>query len=773
VSYRTSTEPNRRWAQIAIVGSAVSGVLWGAAGFFFYVPATETQRIVLGFILGGMGAGAVTALTPCLPAFYVYLLPSAVPFCIRLALEGDTEHLTMAAACVMYVIALVILGRRSNSWLTESVLRRFDNAELIETLEQRVEERTHQLQEVNEQLHRDIAERRRAQNALADYGSRQTSIADFGQTALSGIDLDRLFRKAVNVVRAQLAASGAAIIEDRLEARKTVLRAASGLQTILPPREPGTSLADHSQSVLEATADDALLNDCGPDLQQLRELGEIAEARILGRDGPFGVLLAVDVTRRQFSENDINFIQSIANTLSAAIERKRAENDIERLALQDPLTGLPNRSVFRNHLYQELARIRRSRQMLAVLLLDLDNFKDVNDTLGHLMGDRLLIAVAERLKMCLRESDAPARLGGDEFAAILSDLPSPEHATSVARKIVDRLAEPFFLDGQQLHIGASVGITISPDDAAEVDALMRNADLALYRAKTEGRNTYKFYAAYMSTQVAARKGLEQDIRRALDQNEFFLEYQPQLHLASGQLTGAEVLLRWRHPTRGLLLPDDFLPVAEATGLIVPLGQWVLDRVEEQICAWKSDELREVFLAINVSLSQCRRGDLVTAIEGIAARTACDLSWLEVEVTEQLFLPGGIDECVPTLRRLRNLGVTISIDDFGTGYSSLGRLRGLPVDKVKVDKSFVAELGESRDAEMVVRAIIALAQSLGITVTAEGVENDRQLTFLTTEGCDGAQGYHISAPLPWHAFTSKLLNASRRFGSTESGRIVGS
>lgn len=286
----------------------------------------------------------------------------------------------------------------------------------------------------------------------------------------------------------------------------------------------------------------------------------------------------------------------------------------------------------------------------------------------------------------------------------------------------------------------------------------------------EGRYTYKFYATYMGAQVEARKTLENDLRQALKRDELFPEYQPQFDLAANRLCGAEALLRWRHPNRGLLPPDEFVPIAEATGLIIPLGQWVLECVAVQMQQWRAAQLPPILIAVNASLSQCRRGDLVKTIQEISTRTAWDLGQLELEVTEQIFLGPGMGDCVATLRRLSSLGVTISIDDFGTGYSSLGRLQRLPVDKVKIDKSFVTELGNSRDAEMIVRAIIALARSLGITVTAEGVENARQLSFLAAEGCDHAQGYHLSVPLAQHEFAAMLrktrqLRTAQAVGTT--------
>jgi diguanylate cyclase (GGDEF)-like protein len=748
----------RRWRRIAITGSTVSGIVWGSAGLLFFSSHNETHQLVLGFILGGMAAGALTSLTACLPAFYLYLFPSTVPYGIQLAMQGDVDHLVMTVASVLYIGSLVVLGRKANRWLTESVVGRFDNAQLIRSLEDRVEKRTIELEEVNRQLRADILERTRAESALADYGRRQAAIAEFGRIALSGIDLDALFEQSVALVRDRLAVAGAAILEEPRNGKDHAECAAISVDvSSLDPTLEGT-LADHPQCPLQITSSMASMPDSLLDALRHRDPSTSAEVVISNDDEPFGVLLAVDSKPRAYTVNDISFLESIANILVAAIERKRAEKEIEHLALQDMLTGLPNRTEFRNRFHQELARTKRAEQKLAVLLLDLDRFKDVNDTLGHPAGDQLLRGVAERLKFCLREEDAPARIGGDEFAVILSNLRSPEQAAAVARKILERLSQPFVLEGRQVHIGASIGITVSPDDAADVDQLLRNADLALYRAKTEGRNAHRFYASDMTVQVEARRALEHDLRRALEHDELFLEYQPEYDLRTSHPVGAEALLRWQHPTRGLLMPEVFIPVAETAGLISLLGRWVLQRVASQRRAWRDADFPPFFIAINVSLSQCRHGDLKKVIEETQTRNS-DLSWLEIEVTEHLFLPPGAEDCIVTLRSLSKLGVTIAIDDFGTGYSSLGRLRDLPVDKIKIDRAFVAELGIRPSADKIVRAMITLAKSLDITVTAEGVETEEQLAFLTMEGCDCAQGNYLGLPLPPEQFATILTGGT--------------
>ncbi len=763
-----TAETNRPWLRVTVISAAISGVLWGAAGLFFYSPGDVTQIMVLGFVLGGMGAGAVSALTPCLPAFYAYLLPSALPFFIRLSIEGDMPHLAMAVAVGLYIVSLCLLGHKANRWLTESVLRRLANADLIRSLESRVTERTNELRALNGQLHRDIAERVRAETVLADYADRQTAIADFGRTALSGIELHLLFDHAVALVRERLDVAGAAVVEVQMDGGEHCVRASAGKDPAAFTCNARPGLADHPPRPPAADRPPKPGNASEPALTVSPESGdraESAQALISDRRSPYGVLIALANRPRRFSAIDLSFLRSIANMLTSAIDRKRSEQDIEHLALHDPLTGLPNRELFRNHLHQELARVRRSHGMLALLLLDLDHFKDVNDTLGHPIGDRLLETVAHRLRDCVRAVDAPARLGGDEFAVILSDLRSPAEAAAVAQKIVERVSEPFMLDGHKTRVGASIGITISPCDDIEVDGLLRNADLALYRAKTEERNTYRFYSADMTVQIEDRKALEHDLIDALERNELFMEYQPQFHLGSGRLAGAEALVRWRHPTRGLLVPDVFIPIAEMTGLIVPLGRWVLDRVAADMRAMRDAGAPTIFIATNISLSQCRSDELVRTVERIAARDGWGYDWLELEVTEHLFLPpsDGID----VLRRLRNLEVTISIDDFGTGYSSFGRLINLPVDKIKIDRTFVSGLGNNNNADMLVRAIIALAKSLGMMVTAEGVETEAQLAFLAAEGCTFGQGHYLGPPMAPQTLTA-LLDTNLRVPAVDIG-----
>ena len=451
-------------------------------------------------------------------------------------------------------------------------------------------------------------------------------------------------------------------------------------------------------------------------------------------------------------------ITVVVSTFHDISDRKRAEERVRESALRDPLTGLANRTLLRDRLDQALARARRARLPAALLLVDLDRFKDVNDTLGHAAGDALLCEVAERLSDCVRASDTAARLGGDEFALLLDGLQVTVDAETVARKAVAAMAEPFVLDGEEVRIGASVGIALGPCDGDTPDRMLRRADLALYRVKTSGRGGHAFYDPEMAARVEARASLERDLRRAIERgDEFELVYQPEIDLASGVIRGAEALLRWRHPERGWLLPDEFIPVAEQSRLIVPLGEWVVHEACRQARAWRDRGLPELVIAVNVSLAQFQRGADFAAVAAAALeRSGLSPHCLELEVTESLFASEDDRASLLTLKDLRSRGVSISVDDFGTGYSNLGQLRRLPVDKVKVDRSFMVGLGIDPDAEALVRAAVALAHALSLRTTAEGVETEEQLALIRAIGCDGVQGFLLGGPISADAFGVLLL-----------------
>jgi diguanylate cyclase (GGDEF)-like protein len=429
-------------------------------------------------------------------------------------------------------------------------------------------------------------------------------------------------------------------------------------------------------------------------------------------------------------------------TYTDITERKRVEKHIAHMARHDSLTGLPNRVLLRERVEADLAGLKETGESLAVLCLDLDQFKGVNDTLGHPIGDVLLSAVAARIKTYLSAGDMVARLGGDEFAILQVGRQQPQQARSLAQRLVDGMHEPFFVDGHKLTIGVSVGIALAPSNGFDVDSLLKCADLALYRAKGEGRDTFRFFEQAMDTEVQARRAIETHMREALARGEFQLHYQPFMNVARGEVVGFEALLRWNHPSRGLIPPAEFIPIAEETGLIVPLGEWII----RQACMEAAQFPQAMRVAVNVSAVQFRNPQFLQFVVSAMAASGLSPHRLELEITETVLMQSN-EAVLKTLHQLRALGVRIALDDFGTGYSSLSYLSSFPFDKLKIDRSFVKELGTNPHCGAIVRAIIGLGTSLGMETTAEGVETAEQLDFLGKAGCSEAQGYLVNEPKP--------------------------
>ena len=427
-------------------------------------------------------------------------------------------------------------------------------------------------------------------------------------------------------------------------------------------------------------------------------------------------------------------------------ERMQAEEQLTQLAHYDSLTRLPNRFLFRDRLHSALSMARRNDWQLAVLFVDLDRFKAINDTLGHLAGDGLLQQAARRIQACIRESDTVGRLGGDEFALVLAELAQPQGATLVARKVVNALARPFVLDGTEVFVTASIGITLFPTDADDVDALIRNADTAMYRAKESGRNNFQFFTPEMNRQATTKMQLENDLRRAVAKQEFSLVYQPKVSCVSGHIVGFEALIRWQHPRRGMVSPVEFIGVLEDTGLIAEVGEWVLRTACRDTLGLHQAGLGTPTVAVNLSGRQLQSEQLFDVVKNALEETGLAPRYLELELTES-FLMKKPETAITTLSRLKELGVHISIDDFGTGYSSLSYLKRFPIDALKVDRSFVQDITADPDDASITRAIIKLAHSLKLQVVAEGVETEGQLALLIAHHCDIIQGYYFSRPVP--------------------------
>jgi diguanylate cyclase (GGDEF)-like protein len=451
---------------------------------------------------------------------------------------------------------------------------------------------------------------------------------------------------------------------------------------------------------------------------------------------------ALTVTHQPMEDGWLATYEDVTTRLSA-------DAKMAHMAHHDALTDLPNRLLFRERLEQALVYGKRG-QMLALLYLDLDQFKTVNDTLGHPVGDALLQAVAQRLRRQTREIDTVARLGGDEFAIIQTMIDKPVDATVLASRIIEALSQPFDIAGHFIAIGTSVGIAIAPTDGLDADVLLKNADIALYRAKLDGRGIYRLFQAKMDTEMRNRRLMEADLRQALPNDQLEIYYQPLMDLQSNAIGGFEALLRWRHPEKGLIPPDQFIPLAEEIGAIVPIGEWILRTACSTAASWS----KPLKVAINLSPVQFKCRGLVAMIEAALRDAGLPAERLELEITESVLLED-TDSTLDTLHELRGMGVRIAMDDFGTGYSSLSYLRKFPFDRIKIDRSFVRELGQQRDSDAIIRAVLDLSQKLGIQTTAEGVETTEQLRALANAGCSNIQGYLFSAPVPGAEIT-KLM-----------------
>ncbi|WP_220083967.1 putative bifunctional diguanylate cyclase/phosphodiesterase [Roseovarius marisflavi] len=431
---------------------------------------------------------------------------------------------------------------------------------------------------------------------------------------------------------------------------------------------------------------------------------------------------------------------------------RRAIDHASFLASHDPLTKLPNRTLFNDWLDNAVADTERRQKPLAVLCLDLDHFRDINDILGHAVGDELLTQATARIKALLESNDFLARLGGDEFAIVQTDKARPHHATQLASQIISALARPFDLDGNEAHVGASVGITIlNLDEQTEASTLLIQADLALYRAKSKCRGSLQFFAEEMNEQLLIRKQLKGDLRRAIPEGQLELEFQPQVDLTTGKVIGVECLLRWSHPTKGRVPPDQFIHLAEESGLIIPIGDWVIC----QACA-QANDWPELKFAVNVCPIQFRQGNIVETVRNALEAEGVSPNRLEIEITEGILLQN-TEETIAILTELKAMGVRIAMDDFGTGYSSLNYLRRFDFDKIKIDQSFIAGLGRSTESDCIIQAVIDLGASLGMTSNAEGVETLAQARKLKQQGCKEVQGYFFGRPMPSTSIQELLVD----------------
>ena len=602
---------------------------------------------------------------------------------------------------------------------------------------------------------RDITARKLAEKGMQRAARQQGLIARFGRAALARLPLPDLFTQAAAVAAEGLNIEFAEVSACSPDSGVLRLSGSVGFDDgdSRPSRLAANVLAAGTPVAVRTLATD-LPGGCA----RLGRHGVTSALAVplAGCEGPRGALLVASRSAWRFGPEQVDFLQSVANTLATAVDRVEAESRLTQLTQFDVLTGLPNRTLVLDRLSQALAQGLRHGWRVDVMLLDLDRFKNVNETLGHAAGDELLVQAGRRLSACVRSSDTVGRLGGDEFAIV---LPQPDDAATVAKRVMAAMAEPFRVAGQEVYVSASIGIGVYPADGPDAHTLLKNADTAMNHAKQRGRNTFVFYVPQMNDQAASRLRLEAQLRTALERGEFLLHYQPKVNLSDGEISGFEALLRWQHPQLGMVPPLDFIAILEDTGLIVPVGEWVLRTVCRQLAQWRAQGLALRPVAINLSARQFQERGLDDVVRAIVAEEGVDPSLLEFELTESMLMADA-DAAVRTLAALKAYGVRLSVDDFGTGYSSLSYLKRFPLDALKIDRSFMRDVTTDSDDASIALAIIRLAHSLRLDVVAEGVETRAQLRFLQTHDCDQMQGYLFRKPLPVEDCTRALRERHR-------------
>ncbi len=607
----------------------------------------------------------------------------------------------------------------------------------------------------------DLTVRRKIEEQALEHERRQGLIADFGRQALADPDPEALLAQAVRILSEALDFEYCKILELDSNGRDLILKAAVGW----PEEAIGQAMthadADtQSSRVLELGQPLVVQNfaeEAEPSRSELaREHRILSGVSVLipGPQTPYGVLGVHAVRAHSVTPDVVRFVQSMANIIATALTRRNANEKLAYLTQFDVLTGLPNRTLFRDLLAQSIARAERNEKKLAVLVLNLDGFKLVNNSHGFGTGDRLLVQVAQRLTACVRAGDVVCRMTGDEFGIILSDLARAEDAAHIVQHVLHTLSLPLEFSGGETFLSASAGISLYDSDSDQADELIRNAEIAMYRAKEQGRNRCQFYAPRMNQRVLERMQLQSSLRRAIERDEFHLEYQPKVSREQGRICGAEALLRWNHPERGAVSPAEFIPVLEETGLILTVGLWVLESACAQLRQWREAGIEMPPLAINLSARQFQQEDLDVRMRDIMAAYGVPPQQIELEITESMLMQDP-RQSVKILRKLKQLGVLLSVDDFGTGYSSLAYLKQFPLDALKIDRGFISEITQNQDDAAIALAIIDLAHNLGLKVVAEGVETEAQGRFLVRHGCDALQGFHFSRPIGPDAFARLL------------------
>ncbi|MCQ9390492.1 putative bifunctional diguanylate cyclase/phosphodiesterase [Pseudomonas viridiflava] len=731
------------WRRMFLMGACVSGLTLAAAAVVLVpVENFEQQAWVFGLI-GAAILSASVAYAVSISAFLVFSLSCLLPPILYLFWGGNVPFRGWGWLGLILLFALSVVAWQVNRLLERSLLRRFQNQALIEHLQQA--QATSDA--LNTELAHEIDQRREAERGLRE---AQSGLEDrVAQRTLELEEANQALSKSPPRLAATVfdAASEGIVIFDPDYCILTVNQAFSRVSGYQPEDVIGRRVTDIASSRDARRHFQAIHQS----LEQTgRWQGELVEARKNGELYPQWLQLNVVLDKAGKLSHIVGFFSDLSS-------RRAAEERMRYLAHFDELTGLANRSLFNERLREARERVRSGGRSLALLHINLDRFKLLNESLGHEIADQLLRHVARRLSSAMPEADTIARLSGDEFAVLFDGYSNLSSLARVTSRLLGKLRVPLSVAGHELVISASVGISLLSDSAREVSALVSQANMAMQHAKHLGGNNFQFFTQSLQASTLERLQLEIQLRRAIEEQQLQVFYQPKLCLKTGRLDSAEALVRWHHPQRGMVAPSEFIGLAEETGLISAIGEFVLRQACWQACEWQRQGMAPIRVSVNLSVHQLRQGKLVSLVRQVLEETGLAPQWLELELTESQLLDS-VEHIIVTFQQLRDLGVKLAIDDFGTGYSSLSYLRRFPVDYVKIDRAFISGLGDGTEDAAIIQAIISMAHSLGLKVVAEGVENQSQLEFLRSHGCDEVQGYLISRPIEATAMAGILLQS---------------
>ena len=693
------------WEKRFVAGSIIIALLWASMGTVL-LPKAQVMQLPVIMLIALLTTGSVAYFAPHRTLCGYTAVISLVPMSILLSLSQVRTTVLIGGALLILTLLLVIVHTKVHRALLDALSARFDNV----LMAMKLDEEKGRVDQAHMALAQEVYERRKAERA--ELLALQRLRLHLERTPLGVIEWD---------------------LEFNVSAWNPAAEAIFGFAA-------AEMIGESAYTLVSGTQDSERLAAMWTELMQTRAGSRASLTNKTKR----GESIHTEWYNTPLVDSDDTVI-GIASLVQDVTERLNTERTIHYMAHHDALTGLPNRRLMQDRLNQAILQARRRQRHVGVMFIDLDRFKIVNDTLGHETGDSVLRDIGMRLAQLVREGDTVSREGGDEFVIVLPDLEKPESAQLVASKILSELAKPIEVGGQEITVTASIGISHYPNDATDVQQLLKNADSAMYQAKDAGRNTVRFFTSDLNFLLSKRLEVESRLRRGIERNEFFLRYQPQVDVGSGRIIGAEALLRWNDPNLGEIFPKDFLSVAEELGLIVPLGEWTFRTACRQLKAWDAEGFTDLTVSVNLSPRQFISRKLLPSIKAAILETGIAANRIDLEITEAMAMRN-LEQSIEILAEVRRLGATVSIDDFGVGYSSLGQLKRLPVQTIKIDRSFISQVPDDPNSCSITEAIIAMGKRLHLRVVAEGIEQISQLDFLRANGCDAFQGYLFSKPL---------------------------